>query len=360
MCTLLEDRPSIYPTTRWTDIIEVIQRGADDESLVALGNLFELYRPAIHAFFARFNRERADDLTSAFFESQVIVPWNRRHGSLSPLYREEDVRRLKILAQDLRLRKRPLTEYLWGIFRESTRSLLVNDADHEGQTDGLREMLVVDLNAIIQGASLFDAHRFSDVVLSVETRNLMQKEPKGNWLVWLNRSLLADAFPGHLTKGVGFLYMVERQERSKFRAFLAHAMWWFLKDVTKAQMAQSAGSGRTGTSLEALAEVGFEPPDGGEEKFGRQLDEEFAHRVLALAGKRFQHSKQLEAHLRGEMSQKQAAKELDLSENAFRQCYLRFRCRLAEALREEVTRLVGPDEAEIRAEMNYLMKLLVT
>jgi hypothetical protein len=66
----------------------------------------------------------------------------------------------------------------------------------------------------------------------------------------------------------------------------------------------------------------------------------------------------MEAHLWGRISPRQAAEELGLSENAFRQGYLRFRRRLAEALREEVTELVGPDDAEIRAEMNYLMNLL--
>jgi DNA-directed RNA polymerase specialized sigma24 family protein len=358
MCESPENRSSIYPTTRWTEIIDVIQKGGDNESLTALGELFEQYRPAIHAFFERFNRTRADDLTSAFFESRVIVPWNRRHGSLSPLYSIEDIRRLKIFAEALRQRRRPLTEYLWGILSDPTRELLGGYAAHEEQEDDLRAKLVVDFNAILQGPSIYEARRFADVELSVESRNLIQRGPTGNWVVWLNRSLLADAFPGQLTKGIGFLYMVERQEQRKFRTFLAHAMWWFLKDTTKAELAQNAGGGRTGTSLEELGEIGIEIPDGSEEMFGRQLDEEFSRRVFALASKRFQHSKQMEAHLWGKISQRQAAEELGLSENAFRQGYLRFRRRLAEALREEVTKLAGPDEAEIRAEMNYLMNLL--
>jgi hypothetical protein len=358
MCELPEHRPSIYPTTRWTQIIDVIQKGADDQSLAALGDLFEQYRPAIHAFFERFHKARADDLTSSFFESRVIVPWNRRHGSLSPLYSIEDVRRLKNLAEALKQRRQPLTEYLWAILSVPSRELLEGYAAREEQADELRASLVVDFNAILQGPSIYEARRFADVELSVESRNLMQREPTGNWVAWLNRSLLADAFPGQLTKGIGFLYMVERQEQRKFRTFLAHAMWWFLKDTTKAELAQNAGGGRPGASLEELGEIGIEIPDGSEEMFGRQLDEEFARRVFALASKRFQHSRQMEAHLWGRISQKQAAAELGLSENAFRQGYLRFRRRLAEALREEVTMLVGPDESEIRAEMSYLMNLL--
>jgi hypothetical protein len=324
-----------------------------------LGALFERYRPAIHAFFERFNRARAEDLTSAFFESRVVVPWNRRHGSLSPMYSIEDIRRLDVFAEALRQRRRPLTEYLWEVFGDPTRELLGgNEARSVAQADDLRAKLVANFNAILQGASIYEARRFADVELSVESRNLMQRGPTGNWLIWLNRSLLADAFPGQLTKGIGFLYLVERQEQRKFRTFLAHAMWWFLKDTTKAELAENAGGGRTGTSLEELGEIGIEIPDGSEETFGRRLDEEFARHIFALASRRFRHSKQMEAHLWGRISPRQAAEELGLSENAFRQGYLRFRRRLAEALREEVTELVGPDDAEIRAEMNYLMNLL--
>ena len=241
MCELPESRSSIYPTTRWTEIIDVIQKGADDASLAALGDLFERYRPAIHAFFERFNRARADDLTSAFFESRVVVPWNRRHGSLSPLYSTEDIRRLNNFAYALRQRRRPLTEYLWEILGDPTRELLGVYAAHEQRADDLRAKLVVDFNAVLQGPSIYEVRRFADVELSVESRNLIQREPTGNWLIWLNRSLLADAFPGQLTKGIGFLYLVERLEQRKFRTFLTHAMWWFLKDTTKTQLAQNAG-----------------------------------------------------------------------------------------------------------------------
>jgi hypothetical protein len=310
MCELPENRSCRYPTTRWTEIIDVIQKGGDEEALAALGELFERYKPAIHAFFDRFNRARADDLTAAFFESRVIVPWNRRHGLLSALYSSEDIRRVKDLAEALRQRKRPLTEYLWGIFSDSTRELIDQSPANEKQEDDLRTKLVADFNVILQGPSIYEARRFADVELSVESRNLLQREPTGRWIVWLNRSLLADAFPGHLTKGTGFLYMVERQEQRKFRSFLAHAMWWFLKDTTKAELTQHAGGGRTQASVEELGDIGLEVPDSNQEALGRQLDEEFARHVFALASKRFQHSKQLEAHMWGMISQRQAAEEL--------------------------------------------------
>jgi DNA-directed RNA polymerase specialized sigma24 family protein len=358
MCKLTENKLSVYPTTQWTQIINVIQKGGDEESFGALEELFNRYRPAIHHFFARFNRSRAEDLTSAFFESRVLVPWNRRHGVLSPLYAAEDVRRLTRFAEALRQPKRPVEDYLCGIVSDDTRELLRNLGPNEKHLDDLRARLLTDLNTILQGPSIYETGRFAGVELSVESRNMLQREATGHWVTWLNRSLLGDAFPGQLTKGVGFLYLVERQEQRLFRTFLAHTMWWFLKDVTKAEVAQNAGGGQSAVSVEELAEAGFEIPDRSREEFGRQLDEEFARQVLALASASFRHSKQLEAHLYGRISQKQAAEELGLSENAFRQGYLRFRRRLADSLREEVMKLVGPNKAEVQAEMNYLMNLL--
>ncbi len=350
--------PNNFPATQWTLIIEVIQKGGDDASLAALGELFERYRPAVNRFFQRFNKERADDLTQAFFASRIVLPWNRRHGFLSLSYTSEDIRSLPLFVTTLKGRANGAISHLWNTLSDSTRQLAKNYAGSEEQSEALRTALVTDLNHLIDGPSIYEPQRFSEVKLSMESRNLLHRELEGNWVKWLNRSLLGDAFPRILAKGIGFLYLVERQEQRKFRTFLAHAMWWFLKDETKERETQKAGGGLAAFSLEELHESGFEAPSLVDERFGREVDVAFALQILNLAASRFKHSKQLEAHLRGEMSQKQAAEELGMSENAFRQAYSRFRTRLAEAYRIEVTRVAGPDEKEIRDEMQYLMSIL--
>lgn len=358
MSELPEKKSFGYPTTQWTDLIDVIQKGGDEDAFAALGELFEQYRPAIRAFFARFHQTRADDLTSAFFENCVIVPWNRRHGCLSPLYTVEDIRRVEMLSQALRERRRPLTEYLWGILGDTTRVMLKSEGVSGRGMEDLRTKFAADFNAIIQGPSIFEPNRFADVGLSLESRNLIGRQGTGHWEIWLNRSLLADAFPGQLTRGIGFLYLVERQEQRKFRTFLAHTMWWFVRDMTKTELKGGVGSLHAPASLDELGEAGFEAPDFSHEEFGRLLDEEFAQRMFALATSQIKHSTQFEAHLRGKITQKQGAEELGLSENAFRQGYMRFRRRLSEALHEEVTKLVGPNEEEVRLELGYLVQCL--
>ncbi len=92
-------------------------------------------------------------------------------------------------------------------------------------------------------------------------------------------------------------------------------------------------------------------------KFGRVFDRVFALELIRKAAAQSQHSHYFEVHFRGEMSQQEAAAALEISEGAFKAAYHRFRMRLAEILRAEVSKITGPDENEIRAEILYLMSL---
>ena len=63
--------------------------------------------------------------------------------------------------------------------------------------------LVADLNAILSGASIYDATRFTGIALRAETEQLRQTNPSGAGLVRLNRLLLEDAYPTALAKSAG-------------------------------------------------------------------------------------------------------------------------------------------------------------
>jgi hypothetical protein len=93
------------------------------------------------------------------------------------------------------------------------------------------------------------------------------------------------------------------------------------------------------------------------ETFGRDFDRELALEIIRKAAAHSRHSKYHEAHLRGEMTQAEAARELGMKENAFKVAHHRFRERLSRDIWAEVSKLVGPDEAEVRAEIAYLMSL---
>jgi len=225
-----------FPTTEWTLILEVIQKGDAAAASAALENFCGLYRPAIRNFFVRrgVGLEQAEEYTQNFFVQRILKPWDGR---------------------------------------------------------------------------------------------------------------------------VGFLHTAERREAGKFRSFLCHVLWLHLQDEWRGKSAVTKGGQVEKISLsdpdfpvEEVCGISYET-------FGRDLDRELALEIIRKAAARSRHSKYHEAHLRGEMTQAEAARELGMNENAFKVAHHRFRDRLSRDIWAEVSKLVGPDEVEVRAEIAYLMSL---
>ena len=157
----------------------------------------------------------------------------------------------------------------------------------------------------------------------------------------------------------GFLHKAERRELGKFRSFLCHVLWQHLQDewrrrsaVTTGGQAEKISLDNPETPVDVICGASYEA-------FGRDFDRELALEIIQKAAERSRHSRYHLAHLRGEMSQAKAATELGILENAFKVAHHRFRERLFRDVWDEVSSLVGPDEAEVRTEIGYLMSLFV-
>lgn len=149
-----------------------------------------------------------------------------------------------------------------------------------------------------------------------------------------------------------FLHNAERREANKFRSFLSHVLWRFLQDEWR-----KAGRNTSHVSL-SDPEFPMEEICGNTfESFGQELDRALALEIIQKAAHRSKNSKYHLAHLQGEISQAEAARELGMSENTFKQAHFRFRERLARDLWDEVSRISGPNEGEVRDEIRYLMSL---
>ncbi len=368
--------PHQVQTTPWTLVIEVIQKGGDEASSAALERLFQAYKPVAEEFFRKHDGEElAEDLTQAFFESRIVKPWNRRHGRLSIAYDEEEIKKLPSLATELTRRLRPVARYVWSALSEPTQRAIADYHCRKEETKALRASLASELNALIEGPSIYDETRFSGVPLSVESRNLLGRKLDGHWITWLNRSLLGDAFPGHLVKGIGFIYLVERKEGRRFREFLHHALKCFRADYWKTELAERRGGKAAHSSVEGMVESDHEPGSNPPEPPGADHDWHFALRALDLAVERTirsmemeaskarDRSKQFKACLLGRMTQKEAVAELRLKEPAltevaFKVAFHRFKKGVRKYFRLEVMKGVPPDEGEIKGEIEYLISLL--
>ena len=158
-------------------------------------------------------------------------------------------------------------------------------------------------------------------------------------------------------KKEGFLFEVERGKAQKFRGFLCCVMWAFLVDERRRQVTARSGGGAVHLPMDETNAAEVHADGESLKKFGNEFDREFALALIAKAAAGATRSKHLLAHLRGEITQKQAAEELGLSENAFKQDYNRFRERLRHNLWQEATKLAGPKVEDIRDELRYLMSL---
>ena len=92
-----------------------------------------------------------------------------------------------------------VAQYLSAHLSEPTRRLL-NDY-HEGTNSPLQNALVKDLNRATQSGAIYEAARFANVYLSLDTTDLMRQQPLGIELIQLNRLLLLDAFRGEISRG---------------------------------------------------------------------------------------------------------------------------------------------------------------
>jgi MscS family membrane protein len=117
--------------------------------------------------------------------------WLRRDDASQPTFTMDDPLDIPALAASFR-QKQGLAEYLHGQLSDETRALLA--AYGGGRDMQLKQALVRDLNEIVRGRSLYDEHLFAKVELREQTRDLLQREPQGEDLAWLNRYLLEDAY----------------------------------------------------------------------------------------------------------------------------------------------------------------------
>ena len=104
------------------------------------------------------------------------------------------------LATKLKSPPDPLSTYLRGWLSGEAQALLDQYDGASAPSRGLETALVNDLNALVQGASLYDPSRFADVALPDELWSLILEEPQGRDLLRLNRLLLEAAYPLELAR----------------------------------------------------------------------------------------------------------------------------------------------------------------
>jgi len=233
-----------------------------------------------------------------------------------------------------------MDEQVSGCFPQTQWTLLIDVIQNEQGT--------VSLEALSQ---FCEAYR--PAVLNFFLRRGYDREQAEDYTQSFFASRIIEKWDGR----DGFLHAAQRSANRRFRSFLSHVLWRFLQDQTKARMSQKAGGSLPHVPLAEPGMPGEAVDQEALKRFGRDFDRAFALTLIQKAAGRSKHSEFLVAHLRGEISQRDAADRMTVSEGAFKKAFFDFRKRLARELWEEVCVLVGPKEEDVRAEIEYLMSL---
>jgi len=164
-----------------------------------------------------------------------------------------------------------------------------------------------------------------------------------------------------------------RKEKGRFRSYLLGALKYFLADEHRRAMAIKRGKGQHLVPLEELThdeQAGAEPADPvtAEQIYERRWASTVLERVLALlkheyitAGNAilFDALKQLLPDEPGAPTQADIAAQLNMTANAVRQAFYRFRQRYQALLREEIAHTVATP-GDVEDELRYLIAAVRT
>lgn len=120
-----------------------------------------------------------------------------------------DFKDLPALAGKLKQPTNAVTAYLSERLSDGTKQAL---AKHEGaslSSPSVQTDLLAELNAIIEGPTIYEPQRFAGMELRAETTRLLAQKPQGTELARLNRRLLEEAFPTEIQRKLGTHEIVE-------------------------------------------------------------------------------------------------------------------------------------------------------
>ena len=153
----------------------------------------------------------------------------------------------------------------------------------------------------------------------------------------------------------GFLFDARRRENSRFRVFLSTVLRAFLIDKWRVKRPDGAPA-----VSERVDGFNFDlQPDPAADGITHDLDYALAVDTIRQAIDRSKPSPQQVGHLKGEITQAEAAAALGISEGAFRVSYFRFRERFREELLALVRKQVSDDfsESDVEGELRYYLSL---
>ncbi|KAB2673901.1 MAG: hypothetical protein DVB31_02980 [Verrucomicrobia bacterium] len=144
-----------------------------------------------YAWGQTYNAPGAVELSSTSGSLQVDLT----AGTASTTLSDRDLCDLPSLANAIRNQTRPIDLWVASQMSGPTTAALAGYTGILSDPVPLQAILVADLNALVNGASIYSSGRFAGVTLRSATSTLLATSPTGDDLKRLNRLLLEDAYP---------------------------------------------------------------------------------------------------------------------------------------------------------------------
>jgi hypothetical protein len=123
--------------------------------------------------------------------------FSRRSMPVTASLTRTDFRHFPKLVKQLARHNDKVSAYLWSHFSPETQRLLSSYTPATSPLK-LQNDLVADLNAVLHSPDFYSPDRFSSMRTRGTTRRLLAKQPSGAAVVFLNRGLLENAYPGKI------------------------------------------------------------------------------------------------------------------------------------------------------------------
>jgi hypothetical protein len=121
----------------------------------------------------------------------------------SPLLESQDLTQPAALIEKLQDPRNPLSGLILEKLTPEIRQGISSFRGPVTPPAAMQSALVNELNRLTGGPMLYDVARFKDFKLSPELAARIERAPEGKELVWLNRALLEESFPGSIAKRRG-------------------------------------------------------------------------------------------------------------------------------------------------------------
>jgi hypothetical protein len=106
----------------------------------------------------------------------------------------DEIRDLSRIVDRWRGQSDPVSVYVWQRLTRPEQTLLMNYRPTADGTNEVKGVVLHALNQIIGEASIYEPGRFKAIPLGIATGSLLQQNPNGDTLIYLNRLLLEDAY----------------------------------------------------------------------------------------------------------------------------------------------------------------------